>query len=81
MGKLLRMCVWLLAGLSAAVILYVIAAVTYSRGIADYQAEIAGWPERSDFGDPLEWKTDDCRPLWHGSLDCRTNSNGSTPSQ
>jgi len=59
MGKLLRLCVWLLAGLFAALILYVIAAYTYSRGIADYQAEMAGWPERSEFGDPLVWKTDE----------------------
>ncbi len=58
MGKLLRVCVWALAGLSLAVMLYVAAAMTYSRLFASYEYEMAGWPSKSEFEDPIAWQTD-----------------------
>ena len=59
MKRFFRILVGLLATLSAVTLLYVAVAYVYNRYFVEYEYRMVGWPEKEDFGPPVEWNPDD----------------------
>ncbi|MCG8385698.1 MAG: patatin-like phospholipase family protein, partial [Cytophagales bacterium] len=58
MRKLFRACIFALGCITAVVITYVAVAFIYSSYIVNYEYELTGWPDETEFGDPMPWKTE-----------------------
>ncbi len=63
MKRLLLVTATVLAWLVPLALIYAASVYTYGRYFYESQSQLPGWPDTSEFGDPVEWQTKDARKV------------------